>query len=110
MSDVGQPVNLSGLDAQAEGAIIDGLGAAFFCEVPIERGRATSTNFNDYRLIRNREAPAAIEVIILPSTANPTGFGKIAIPPIAPAVANAIAAATGERIRRMPFAKLGFRL
>jgi isoquinoline 1-oxidoreductase subunit beta len=110
VADVGQPVNLSGLEAQAEGAIIDGLGAAFFCEVPIERGRATSTNFNDYRLIRNREAPAAIDVVILPSAARPTGFGEIAIPPIAPAVANAIAALTGDRIRRMPFATLGYAL
>jgi isoquinoline 1-oxidoreductase beta subunit len=108
--DVGQPVNVSGIEAQVEGGIIDGIGHAFFADVPIERGRAMSENFGDYRLIRNREAPRAIEVMILPSTTRPTGIGEIAIPPIAPAVANAIAAATGTRIREMPFAKSGFSL
>jgi isoquinoline 1-oxidoreductase beta subunit len=108
--DVGQPVNISGIEAQVEGAIIDGIGSAFFGDVPIDRGRAASTNFDNYRLIRNREAPRHIEVIILPSTTRPTGIGEIGIPPIAPAVANAIAAATVTRIRQMPFSKAGFLL
>jgi isoquinoline 1-oxidoreductase beta subunit len=108
--DVGRAVNLLGIEAQVEGAIIDGLGAAFFGEVPIGRGRATPGNFDDYRLIRNREAPAAIEVVVLPSTARPTGIGEIGIPPIAPAVASAIAALTGTRIRQMPFIRTGFDL
>jgi isoquinoline 1-oxidoreductase beta subunit len=105
--DVGQPVNISGIEAQVEGAIIDGIGSAFFGDVPIERGRARSRNFDDYRLIRNREAPRAIEVVILASTTRPTGIGEIGIPPIAPAVANAIAAATGTRIRQLPISKSG---
>jgi isoquinoline 1-oxidoreductase subunit beta len=108
--DVGQPVNVSGIEAQVEGAIIDGIGAAFFGDVPIESGRAQSKNFDDYRLIRNREAPRAIEVVIVPSRTRPTGIGEIGIPPIAPAVANAIAAATGTRLRQMPFMKSGFLL
>jgi len=110
VADVGQPINLSALEAQAEGGIIDGLGAAFFGEVPIERGRATVSNFDDYRLIRNREAPASIDVMFVPSRVRPTGFGEIAVPPIAPAIANGIAAATGERLRRMPFTRLGYDL
>jgi isoquinoline 1-oxidoreductase beta subunit len=110
VADAGQPVNLSGLEAQVEGAVIDGLGAAFFGDVPIERGRAVPENFDTYRLIRNREAPAGIEVTILPSTERPTGIGEIGIPPIAPAVANAIAALTGRRIRQTPFAKEGYDL
>jgi isoquinoline 1-oxidoreductase beta subunit len=110
VADVGQPINLSGLEAQAEGAIIDGLGAAFFADVPIARGRAMVTNFDNYRMIRNREAPSAIDVTFVASRQRPSGFGEIAIPPIAPAVANAIASLTGERIRRMPFAKLGYDL
>ena len=57
VADVGQPVNLSMLEAQMQGGIIDGLGAAFYGEVPIDRGRATSRNFGDYRMIRMREAP-----------------------------------------------------
>ena len=108
--DVGQPVNVSGIEAQVEGAIIDGIGAAFFGDVPIESGRAQSRNFDDYRLIRHREAPRAIEVVIVPSRTRPTGIGEIGIPPIAPAVANAIAAATGTRLRQMPFSKSGFSL
>jgi len=108
VGDVGQPVNLSMLDAQMHGGIIDGLGAAFYGEVPIENGRATSRNFGDYRMIRLREAPLAIESHFIPSRLRPTGFGEPPLPPIAPAVANAIAALTGERIRMMPFIRVGF--
>jgi isoquinoline 1-oxidoreductase beta subunit len=110
VGDVGQPVNLSMLEAQMQSGIIDGLGAAFYGEVPIEKGRATSRNFGDYRLIRLREAPLAIESHFIPSALRPTGFGEPPLPPIAPAVANAIAALTGERIRTMPFVKAGYGL
>lgn len=95
---------------QQFGGRLDAIGAALRLDVPIEAGRATVTNFDNYRLIRNREAPAAIDMTFLPSRTRPTGFGEIAIPPIAPAVANAIAALTGERLRQMPFAKLGYDL
>ena len=108
VGDVGQPVNLSMLEAQMQGGIIDGIGAAFYGEVPIANGRATSRNFGDYRLIRMREAPLEIEAHFIQSRLRPTGFGEPPLPPIAPAVANAIAALTGERIRMMPFMKAGF--
>jgi isoquinoline 1-oxidoreductase beta subunit len=110
VGDVGQPVNLSMLEAQMQGGIIDGIGAAFFGEVPIANGRAASRNFGDYRLIRMREAPRSIEAHFIASRLRPTGFGEPPLPPIAPAVANAIAALTGERIRQMPFVKAGFTL
>jgi isoquinoline 1-oxidoreductase beta subunit len=110
VGDVGQPVNLSMLEAQMQGGIIDGLGAAFYGEVPIANGRATSRNFGDYRMIRMREAPLAIDAYFIQSRLRPTGFGEPPLPPIAPAVANAIAALTGERIRMMPFTKAGFTL
>jgi isoquinoline 1-oxidoreductase beta subunit len=110
VGDVGQPVNLSMLEAQMQGGIIDGLGAAFYGEVPIDKGRATSRNFGDYRMIRMREAPLAMEAHFMQSRLRPTGFGEPPLPPIAPAVANAIAALTGERIRMMPFIKAGFTL
>jgi isoquinoline 1-oxidoreductase alpha subunit len=110
VADAGQPVNLSGFEAQVEGGIIDGIGAAFFGNVAIARGGAIPANFDSYRLIRNREAPADIEVVILPSRARPTGMGEIAIPPIAPAGANAMAALTGSRIRHTPFAREGYDL
>lgn len=108
VGDVGQPVNLLTLEAQMQSGIIDGIGAAFYGEVPIAEGRATSRNFGDYRLIRMREAPLAIEAHFIQSRLRPTGFGEPPLPPIAPAVANAIAALTGERIRMMPFIKAGY--
>jgi isoquinoline 1-oxidoreductase beta subunit len=108
--DCGIVVNRSGVEAQAQGGIIDGLGHAFFGAITIDRGRAVEGNFDRYRLIRNREAPAAIDVHIVPSTMRPTGFGEIAVPVMAPAVANAIAAATGQRLRRTPFVHEGFSL
>lgn len=108
--DCGIVVNRSGLEAQAQGGIIDGLGHAFFGEITIDRGRAVEGNFDRYRLIRQREAPAAIDIHVVASTTRPTGFGEIAVPVIAPAVANAIAAATGERIRRTPFTRAGYTL
>ena len=108
VADVGRPVNLSMLEAQMQGAVIDGVGAAFYGEVPIANGRAMSRNFGDYRLIRMREAPLAIEAHFIQSSLRPTGFGEPPLPPIAPAVANAIAALSGERIRMMPFIKAGF--
>jgi len=108
--DCGLVVNRSGVEAQAEGGIIDGLGTAFFGEVTIDRGRAVEGNFDRYRLIRHREAPRAIDVHIVPSMLRPTGFGEIAVPVIAPAVANAIAAATGQRLRTTPFVREGYTL
>ncbi len=108
VADVGQTVNLSMLEAQMQGGIIDGLGAAFYGEVPIERGRATSRNFGDYRMIRMRETPLVMESHFLPSRVRPTGFGEPPLPPIGPAVANAIAALTGDRIRMMPFSRAGY--
>jgi isoquinoline 1-oxidoreductase beta subunit len=108
--DVGRAVNPLTVEAQVQGGVIDALGSAFFGDVPISKGRAVVTNFNDYRLIRNGEVPAAIDVIIIPSTLRPTGIGEIPVPVVAPAVANAIAAATGERLRQMPFAGARFAL
>ena len=108
VGDVGQPVNLSMLEAQMQSGIIDGLGAAFYGEVPIDKGRATSRNFGDYRMIRLRESPLAIESHFIPSRLRPTGFGEPPLPPIAPAAANAIAVLTGQRIRIMPFIRAGF--
>ena len=101
--DVGLPINPLNLEAQTEGGIIDGLSAALLGEITIERGRTVQSTFDDYRLLRNRDAPE-IDVHIVPSQARPTGFGEIALPPIAPAVANALFAATGIRVRRLPVA------
>jgi len=107
--DVGIAVNPLSVEAQTQGGIIDGLSAAMFGEITIDRGRTRQSTFEDYPLLRNRDAPQ-IDVHIVPSTAKPTGFGEIALPPIAPAVANAIFAATGKRIRRLPFVTSGFKV
>jgi isoquinoline 1-oxidoreductase beta subunit len=99
--DCGRVVNPDTVVAQMESGIIFGLTAALKGEITLERGRVQQRNFHDYQMLRMNEAPE-IEVHIVPSTAHPTGVGEPGVPPIAPAVANAIFAATGKRIRRLP--------
>ena len=86
------------------GGIIDGLSVRLFGEVTVAEGRVTQKNFGDYRLLRIDEAPA-IDVYFIPSTQAPRGLGEPPVPPIAPAVANAIFAATRQRLRRLPLQK-----
>ena len=102
--DCGQVVNLSGAEAQVQGGTLDGLGAALYGEITIQGGRADQSNFDGYRLLRLREAPR-VEVHFVPSEEPPTGLGETAVPPVAPALANAVFALTGERVRRLPMAK-----
>jgi len=102
--DCGTVVNLSGAEAQVQGGIIDALSAALFGEITVEKGVVSQSNFGDYRLMRIDEAPQ-IDVHFIPSAVAPKGLGEPPVPPIAPAVANAIFAATGRRIRRLPLQK-----
>jgi isoquinoline 1-oxidoreductase subunit beta len=102
--DCGTVVNLSGAEAQVQGGIIDGLSAALFGEIVVDRGMVRQSNFGDYRLLRIDEAPS-VEVHFVPSMQAPHGLGEPPLPPIAPAVANAIFAATGRRVRRLPLQK-----
>ncbi|MEP6635775.1 MAG: xanthine dehydrogenase family protein molybdopterin-binding subunit [Acidobacteriota bacterium] len=99
--DCGRVVNPDTVKAQMEGGIIFGLTAALKDEITLENGRVQQRNFHDYPMLRINEAPE-IEVYIVPSTENPTGVGEPGVPPVAPALANAIFAATGKRIRRLP--------
>jgi isoquinoline 1-oxidoreductase beta subunit len=99
--DVGRPVNLAGVEAQMIGGTIDGLSTARRLEVGIEGGRVTTRNFNDYRLMRIDEAPG-VEVIVVPSERDPAGAGEMGVPTAAPALANALFAATGKRMRSLP--------
>ena len=104
--DVGrQIVNLSGAEGQIQGSIIDALSAAWYQEAVLERGRMVRGNFAEYPMIRMPDTPAKIEVHFLRSDNNPTGLGEPGIPPLAPAVANAVFVATGKRIREFPFSK-----
>jgi isoquinoline 1-oxidoreductase beta subunit len=99
--DCGLVVNESGAEAQVQGGVIDGLSAALYGQVTMNRGRVDQSNLGDYRLLRMREVPA-VEVHFVKSTEAPSGLGEPPVSPVAPAVANAIFAATGRRIRKLP--------
>jgi CO/xanthine dehydrogenase Mo-binding subunit len=96
-------VNPDIVRAQLEGAIIQGLSAAIWQKIEFVEGRVVQGNFDDYRLMRLHETPR-IEVEIIKSVAPPSGIGEPGLPPAAPALAGAIFAATGKRLRSMPFA------
>jgi len=100
--DCGICVNPLGVGAQIESAIAFGLGAALHSEVTMARGRVVQSNFHDYRVLRMHEMPR-VEVHIVPSGEKSGGVGEPGTPPIAPAVANAVFAATGKRLRELPF-------
>jgi len=100
--DCGQIVNPESVRSQTEGAIIFGLSAALKNQITVKNGAVEQTNFDGYDPIRINEAPP-IEVHLITSDEDPGGMGEPALPPIAPAVANAIFAATGQRLRRLPF-------
>lgn len=102
--DCGVVVNPDIVTAQIEGGVIYGLAAALDGEITIEKGRVVQSNFHDYRVLRLADAPK-IEVHIVPSDEAPTGVGEPGTPPVAPAVTNAIFAATGKRIRSLPISK-----
>jgi isoquinoline 1-oxidoreductase beta subunit len=99
--DCGFVINPDTVIAQMEGGIIFGLTAALKTEITLKDGRVQQTNFHDYQMMRMFESPE-IEVHIVPSTANPSGVGEPGVPPVAAALTNAIFAATGKRVRRLP--------
>lgn len=100
--DCGQPINPLSIEAQVEGGIVWGLTAALRGRISHRAGAVVESNFQDYRLLRFDEMPE-VAVSILDADRSPTGMGEVAVPPIAPAVGNALAALTGERRRRLPF-------
>jgi isoquinoline 1-oxidoreductase beta subunit len=99
--DCGVFVNPDTVKAQVEGSIVWGLTAALYGEITIDRGGVKQSNFHDYPMLRINEMPA-VEVHIVPSNAPAGGVGEPGVPPIAPAVCNAIFAGTGKRIRKLP--------
>ena len=103
--DCGRVINLSGAENQVQGAIVDGICHAMFPKITFIEGAVAEKNFYAYPLLRMNDAPLDIDVKFVDSDAAPSGLGEPGLPPIAPAVANAIYAATGKRIRKMPFAE-----
>jgi isoquinoline 1-oxidoreductase beta subunit len=99
--DAGSVVNPDTVEAQVQGAVIFGITAALYGEITINSGRVEQANFDTYQMLRINEAPA-IEVHIVPSVEPPGGMGEPGTSAIVPAVANAIFAVTGKRLRKMP--------
>ena len=104
--DCGVVINPDTIAAQMEGSIVYGLTCALKGEITVANGGVVQDNFNDYPMLRLREMPR-VEVHLVPSTANPGGVGEPGVPPIAAAVANAVFAATGKRLRKLPLRLTG---
>jgi len=101
VSDCGITIHPDQARAQLTGGILYGLGAALYDEITIEQGRVQQSNFNNYPSIRMNQAPV-VEVHLVASQEKPGGLGEVGVPLVAPALVNAIAAATGKRIRELP--------
>jgi isoquinoline 1-oxidoreductase beta subunit len=99
--DCGKIVNPDNIAAQMEGGVAFGLTAALKAQVTIKDGRVEQGNFDDYPLLRIDEMPV-VETYIIETDNSPTGIGEMGVPPVAPAVANAVFAATGKRVRQIP--------
>lgn len=101
--DCGIYINPNQVEAQIESSIVYGLTAALKDPITIKDGAAVQSNFDTYRMLRINEAPRAVEVHIMENDENPGGMGEPGLPPIAPALANAVYDLTGKRIRKLPF-------
>lgn len=100
-ADLGRMVNPDTVEAQIQSSIVFGMGAGLMQEITLEQGRVQQTNYNNYQVVRMHQAPA-IDIILVPSTEKPGGIGEPATALVVPAIANAVAALTGKRVRKLP--------
>jgi isoquinoline 1-oxidoreductase beta subunit len=96
-------VNPRIVESQIESGIVYGLSAALWGDITLNAGQVRETNFNTYRVLRSNEVPE-LDVHLIQSNEAPGGIGEVAVPPVAPAVCNALFAATRKRLRRLPIA------
>ena len=101
VADLGAMVNPDTVQAQIQSSVIFGLSGVLWSEITVDKGRVQQFNFDRFRVMRNNEAPQ-IDIVLVPSKDKPGGIGEPATALIGPAVANAVFAATGKRVRRMP--------
>ncbi len=104
-ADAGTIVNLERVRSQLEGAVLFGLSQALYGEITMKNGATEPSNFRDFRLLRIKDAPRAVHVDIVKSDAPPSGVGEPGVPPVAPALANAVFALTGQRVRDLPLVR-----
>jgi isoquinoline 1-oxidoreductase beta subunit len=106
--DIGPVINLSGAEKQVQGAVLDGISSLAGLEITMRDGVVQQDNFHQYNLLRMKHAGTEIDAHFIQSDFHPTGLGEPALPPLMPAVCNAIYAATGKRVRELPVTREGF--